>query len=181
MKGDLVCIVPDFPGNREAQNKFKDGRIWYEHEDDFSPLCLCIAALIIDGCVNPLPLPEPTPGPTVLPKTTPDLNPLPTSVVPPIYHVSIQIQKNTVSTDPWISVVYEGGAGLVLPSLVEATVIRSDGITEQESAREPPKRTEFFFDGTTRPDRVIVNVTYIDGSFYTVRDELVPFQNISPS
>jgi len=146
-----------------------------------SLFCLCIAALIIAGCVNPLPSLEPIPGPTVLPPITYDLNPRPTSVVPPRYHVSIQIQKNTVSTDPWISVVYEGSAGLVLPSLVEATVIRSDGITERESAREPPKGTALLFDGTTRPDRVIVNVTYIDGSFYTVRDELVPFQNINPS
>ncbi len=147
----------------------------------FTLFCACIAALILAGCVNTLPPPEPTTGPTVLPTITADLNPRPTSIVPPIYHVSIQIQKNTISTDPWISVVYEGGTGIVLPSLVEATVIRSDGITEQESARNPPKGTQLLFDGTTRPDRVIVNVTYIDGSFYTVRDELVPFQNINPS
>jgi hypothetical protein len=147
----------------------------------FLLMCICSAALIAAGCVNPLTPPEPTLGPTVLPTITPDLNPRPASVVPPSYHVSIQIQKNTISTDPWISVVYEGGAGLVLPSLVEATVIRSDGIVKQESARNPPKGTQLLFDGTTRPDRVIVNVTYIDGTFYTVRDELVPFQNINPS
>jgi hypothetical protein len=147
----------------------------------FLLMCICSAVLIAAGCVNPLTPPEPTLGPTVLPTITPDLNPRPASVVPPSYHVSIQIQKNTISTDPWISVVYEGGAGLVLPSLVEATVIRSDGIVKQESARNPPKGTQLLFDGTTRPDRVIVNVTYIDGTFYTVRDELVPFQNINPS
>jgi hypothetical protein len=156
-------------------------------------LCLCFAVSLIAGCINPFepalllptmtPVPTTTPVPatTPLPTTTPDLNPRPTSVIPPIYTVSIQIQKNTISTDPWISVVYEGGAGLVLPSLVEATVIRSDGIVKQESARNPPKGTQLLFDGTTRPDRVIVNVTYIDGTFYTVRDELVPFQNINPS
>jgi hypothetical protein len=135
---------------------------------------VCIIIFLVAGCTSPAPPSGSTTGPNV------PLQPQPTSVVPPSYSVSIQIQKNTIPTNPWISVVYEGEAGLVLPSEVEAKVIRSDGIIEQESARNPPKGTQLLFNGTTRTDRVIVNVTYIDGSAYTVRDELVPFQNINP-
>jgi hypothetical protein len=36
------------------------------------------------------------------------------------------------------------------------------------------------FSGTTKTDRAIVNITYTDGKTYTVKDELVPFQNINP-
>ena len=32
------------------------------------------------------------------------------------------------------------------------------------------------FNGTTRTDRAIVNITYTDGKTYTVKDELVPFR-----
>jgi hypothetical protein len=141
---------------------------------------VCIIILLVAGCMSPAPPSGSTTGPTVPLTLAPYLNPQPTSVVPPSYSVSIQIQKNTIPTNPWISVVYEGEAGLVLPSEVEAKVIRSDGTIEQESARNPPKGTQLLFNGTTRTDRVIVNVTYIDGSAYTVRDELVPFQNINP-
>jgi len=138
---------------------------------------VCIVIFLVAGCMSPAPPSGSTTGPTM----PPYLKPQPTSVVPPSYSVSIQIQKNTIPTNPWISVVYEGQTGIVLPSVVEAKVIRSDGIIEQESARNPPKGTQLLFNGTKTTDRVIVNVTYIDGSAYTVRDELVPFQNINPA
>ncbi len=165
--------------------------------DRFLPLlCLCAAAVLITGCVNPgepalvlptmtaEPSPSPVPPTTPVPATTPvspitsalgtipDLNPRPTSIVPPLYHISIKIQKNPVPTNPWISVVYEGSPGRVLPSLVEATLIRSDGIIEQKSVHYPPRGTQILFNGTPAADRVIVNVTYLDGSIFTVKDEL---------
>lgn len=151
-------------------------------------LCLCCAIVLSAGCVNPyepaLVLPTITPVPTTTPvpptmqvhMTTPAPDFFPTGVVPPLYTVSIQIQKNPITTNPWISVVYEGNMGRVLPAMVEATVIRSDGIIEQKSARSPPRGTQLLFNGTTRADRVIVNVTYMDGSVFTVRDEVLPMR-----
>jgi hypothetical protein len=112
--------------------------------------------------------------------SVPDLVPQPTSVVPPYYNVSVQILKNTVSIDPYIVVTFNGGQGLGFATLMQATVIRSDGSMESKSARNPAINTELILDGTTRTDRVIVNVSYVDGSTYTVRDLLVPFQNINP-
>jgi hypothetical protein len=142
----------------------------------------CIAIMMIAGCTSLAPPPAtPTTEATPVPTGTPDLEPRPTSVVPPIYGVSIQIQKNTISVNPWISVVFEGGSGLGYATLMEATVIRSDGIIEQKSAFRPAKGTQILFDGTTKTDRVIVNVSYVDGSTYTVTDVQVPFQNINPT
>ncbi len=145
-------------------------------------LVSCIAILVVAGCTSPVSPPvTPTTGATPVPTATPDLEPQPTSVVPPIYTVSIQVQKNVVSTDPWISVVFEGGSGLGYATLMEATVIRSDGNIEQKSAFKPAKGTQLLFNGTTKTDRVIVNVSYVDGSTYTVTDIQVPFQNINPT
>ncbi len=146
-------------------------------------LISCIAVLVLAGCTSPVspPTGTPTTGITAAPTATPDLEPQPTSVVPPIYTVSIQVQKNVVSTDPWISVVFEGGSGLGYATLMEATVIRSDGEIEQKSAFKPAKGTQLLFNGTTKTDRVIVNISYVDGSTYTVTDLQVPFQNINPT
>jgi len=78
--------------------------------------------------------------------------------------------------------VFEGGSGLGYATSMEATVIRSDGIYEPpKSAFKPSKGTQILFNGTTKTDRVIVNVTYVDGSTYTVTDVQVPFSNINPT
>jgi len=142
----------------------------------------CIALLMVAGCtspVNPHTPPETT-VPTATPTDLPDLQPEPTDVVPPYQQVSIQISKNTLATDPWISVVFAGGGGQSYVVSMQATVIRSDGGIETEIAKSPGIGTTLKFAGTTRPDRAIVNVTYTDGMTYTVKDELVPFQNINP-
>lgn len=142
----------------------------------------CIALLMVAGCTTPVE-PDTTPettAPTVTPTVVPDLRPEPTDIVPPYQQVSIQISKNTVATDPWISVVFAGGGGQSYVVSMQATVIRSDGGIETEIAQSPGIGTTLMFAGTTRDDRAIVNVTYTDGMTYTVKDELVPFQNINP-
>ena len=142
----------------------------------------CIALVMVAGCttrVEPDTTPETT-APTATPTVLPDLRPQPTDVVPLYQQVSIQISKNTVATDPWISVVFAGGGGQSYVVSMQATVIRSDGGIETEIAQSPGIQTTLMFAGTTRDDRAIVNVTYTDGMTYTVKDELVPFQNINP-
>jgi hypothetical protein len=143
-------------------------------------LVICVAAICMAGCTTPL---TPAPG-TIVPTATPslpDLVPQPTSVVPPYYNVSVQVLKNTISTNPYILVTFSGGQGLGFATLIEATVILSDGVIESKAAKNPAIGTELLFNGTTRTDRVIVNVSYVDGNTYTVKDVLVPFQNINPT
>jgi hypothetical protein len=143
---------------------------------------LCIALVVVAGCTTPISPPSTpvTPLPTVPSATGGDLVPQPTDVVPPYQQVAIQVSKNTVATDPWISVLFAGGGGQSYVVSMVATVIRSDGVVETETALSPEINTNLMLNGTTRTDRAIVNVTYTDGKTYTVKDELVPFQNINP-
>jgi hypothetical protein len=144
-------------------------------------IVICVTAACLAGCSAPIPPVTPaTTAPTATP-LNPDLIPQPTSVVPPYYNVSVQVMKNTISTNPYISVTFNGGQGLGFATLMQSTAILSDGIIESKSAKNPAIGTELLFNGTTRTDRVIVNVSYVDGSTYTVKDVLVPFQNINPT
>lgn len=150
----------------------------------FLPLLfLCIAVILVAGCSTPVVTPPATPPltstPTEVPNPTPDLKPQPTDIVPPFQQVAIQVTKNTVATDPWVSVLFAGGSGQSYAAMMTATIIRFDGTTDTKSASYPGIGTNILLSGTTRTDRVIVNVTYTDGNTYTVKDELVPFQ--SPS
>lgn len=147
-------------------------------------LLLCIALILVAGCSSPIVTPPPatptlTPTPTAVPIPIPDLQPKPTDVVPPIQQVAIQVTKNTVATDPWVSVLFAGGSGQSYVSVMTATIIRFDGTTDTKSARSPGIGTNILLTGTTRTDRVIVNVTYTDGHTYTVKDELLQFQNLN--
>ena len=143
---------------------------------------LCIALIAVAGCTNS-PAPPSTPetlSPTTTPTPGPDLVPGPTGVVPLFQQVAVQVTKNTIATNPWISVLFAGGSGQPNVVSMTATVIRSDGGVETQTALSPGINTNLMFSGTTRTDRVIVNITYTDGKTYTVKDELVPFQNINP-
>jgi hypothetical protein len=143
-------------------------------------MILGIALILVAGCTNPIITPPTTTPlthpPTTSPVTMQDLQPHPTDVVPASQQVAIQITKNTIATDPWVSVLFAGGSGQSYVTLMNATIIRSDGITETKSASYPPINTNLLFNGTTQTDRVIVNVSYTDGNTYTVKDELVPFK-----
>lgn len=145
-----------------------------------SLLIFCVALLLIAGCTNqpvtPTETSTPTPEPTAEPTQRPSLQPGPTDVVPSFQQVSLQITKNTVAINPWVSVLFAGGSGQSYVTEISATIIRSDGITETKSVSYPPMSTNIMLNGTTHNDRVIVNVSYTDGHTYTVRDEIVGFQ-----
>jgi hypothetical protein len=150
----------------------------------FLPLVIvCIGILLVAGCTSPggtpsgTPTSTPTPTPTVVPISPPDLMPQPTDGIPPFQRVAIQVTKNTVATDPWVSVLFAGGSGQSYVTMMTATIIRFDGFTETNSAMYPEIGTNILLSGSTRTDRVIVNCTYTDGRTYTAKDELVPFQS----
>jgi hypothetical protein len=148
-----------------------------------SLVLLCTGILLMAGCTSPVATPSdtptitPTPTPTLVPIPTPDLMPLPTDVIPPFQRVAIQVTKNTVATDPWVSVLFAGGSGQSYVTVMSATIIRVDGFTETNSSMYPEIGTNILLSGSTLTDRVIVNVSYTDGSTYTVKDERVPFQS----
>lgn len=152
-----------------------------------NPLCLLtligIGLILVAGCTGPVITPQPTPTatPTPTPSPTPipppDLLPRPTDVVPPYQQVVIQITKNTVAVDPWVSVLFAGGSGQSYATMMTATIIRPDGMTETKTAFYPEIGTNLLLSGTTYTDRVIVEMTYTNGATYIVKDERVPFQS----
>lgn len=142
---------------------------------------LCIALVVVAGCTTPIspPSAQGTTPPTSVPSGQ-GLVPGPTDAVPLPQQVAVQVSKNTISTDPWISVTFAGGGGQSYVVSMTATVIRSDGGIETKTALSPQINTNLVFFGTTRTDRAIVDITYTDGKSYRVKDELVPFKNINP-
>ncbi len=94
--------------------------------------------------------------------------------------VTVQVQKNTISTNPDITVSYRDGVGAYLVLSMEVEVVRSDGIVESQSVESPDQSTNVVLAGTTGTDRVIVYVTYANGATYKIYDAIAPFQPLYP-
>lgn len=145
----------------------------------------CIAILAAGCTQNPFPSqgnPAGTTIPTAAPPATPTLSlvPEPTDVMPPTYSVTVQVVKNTISTNPSITVTFEGGQGLAFAEAMTAQVVRSDGLVEQQTVMSPQMGSEIILSGTTGTDRVLVYVTIANGVTYKVFDKDMPFQPINP-
>jgi hypothetical protein len=151
-------------------------------------LLACIV-ILATGCIGNAPVsPQttvPTTSPTLPPSTplqTPTLSlvPEPTDVIPPTYSVTVQVIKNTIATDPSITVTFEGGQGMAFVESMKAEVIRSDGKVEEQTLENPQMGSEIVLSGTTGTDRVLVYVTIANGVTYTIFDKDMPFQPINP-
>lgn len=104
--------------------------------------------------------------------------PQPTDVIPPFYSITVQVGKNTVSVDPYITVSFRGGPGQEFTQSMHAIVYRSDGSTESGTVAYPQVGSEIILSGTTGTDRVVVDVTLVTGETYHSYDALVPFRNL---
>ena len=152
----------------------------------YLPLLACIV-ILATGCTGNAPFSPlttaPTTSPTLItPLQTPTLSlvPEPTDIIPPTYSVTVQVIKNTIATDPSITVTFEGGQGLAFVEFMTAKVIRSDGMVEQQTVENPQMGSEIVLSGTTGTDRVLVYVAIANGVTYKVFDKDMPFQPINP-
>jgi hypothetical protein len=151
----------------------------------FLPLVVIILVLCVltGGCTSQAPPVPPTTVPVTTtqqvptPTQTPacSLVPGPTQVVPDYESVSVTIQRNSITADPTISAIFNGGQGLGMVVLMNVTVIRSDCIVENEARNHPAMGETVSLLGTTKTDRVIVVVTMTSGDQYTIIDGLYPF------
>ncbi len=150
--------------------------------------CLA-AATVLSGCAGTnlpaegtttSPTPPLTPPPTTVTAAPVSTEPSPTDAVPPAYKVEVQVQKNTIATNPNITVSYRDGVGAYLVVSMEVEVVRSDGIVETKTVGNPDQSTNVILAGTTGTDRVIVYVTYANGVTYKIYDNIAPFQPLSP-
>jgi len=144
-------------------------------------LVLCIAAA---GCIfwpqqPPASQYTPTVSPSGMPATTAapayPATPGPVQTVPSFEAVSVTVDRNIVSTDPTITVTFDGGKGLGMTTRMDVTVIRSDGAVETGFRNKPQMGTSITQMGTTGSDRVIVTVTMTSGDQYTILDGYYPF------
>jgi hypothetical protein len=142
-----------------------------------------IAIMVTAGCTQP-PAATPPVTPTATPLTvettvpgTPacSLTPGPTQVVPDYESVSITVDRNTISEDPTITTTFNGGQGLGMVQSMTVTLIRSDCVTDVQTRADPGIGTSVTQMGTTRTDRVKVDVLMTSGVQYTVIDGLYPF------
>ena len=143
----------------------------------FLTLMLCI---LFAGCVqNSSPSPA-TPAPTVtvttpqqtaLPTKSCSLVPGPTQMVPSYQSVSVSVDRNTITSDPTITVTFNGGKGNGMVQQMNVTVVRSDCITEQAARKNPVMGESVTLMGTLKTDRVIVVMTMTSGDQYTVIDD----------
>jgi archaellum component FlaF (FlaF/FlaG flagellin family) len=95
--------------------------------------------------------------------------------VPEYQSVSVTIQRNSITADPTISAVFNGGQVLGMVQLMNVTVVRSDCITENNARKYPGMGDTITLMGTTKTDRVIVVMTMTSGGQYTIIDGLYPF------
>jgi hypothetical protein len=143
-------------------------------------LVLCV---LIGGCTSQAPPVPPTTVPiTTIQQSPPpsqapacSLVPGPTQNVPEYESVDVTVERNSITADPTISTVFNGGQGLGMVVLMNVTVIRSDCSTENEARNHPGMGETVTLMGTTRTDRVIVVMTMTSGDQYTIIDGLYPF------
>lgn len=145
-------------------------------------LALCILAT---GCVlNPTqPAASTAPAPVMTPPVTPpplepvtcSLVPGPTQQVPDYEEVSVTVDRNTITADPTISVIFNGGLGLGMVQNMNVTVVRSDCVTEHEDRKNPLMGETVTLMGTLSVDRVVVVMTMTSGDQYTIIDADYPF------
>ena len=99
----------------------------------------------------------------------------PTQAVPDYESVSVTVNRNSITENPSIAIVFNGGLGLGMVEQMNVTVIRSDCVREQQTRNSPVMGETVTLMGTTRIDRVIVVVTMTSGDQYTITDEDYPF------
>jgi hypothetical protein len=151
----------------------------------FPPLIVIalVFCVLIGGCTSQNPPVPPTTAPVTttqqvpLPSPTPScsLIPGPTQNVPEYESVDVTVERNSISADPTISTIFNGGQGLGMVQLMNVTVIRSDCITENDARKNPGMGETVTLMGTTTTDRVIVVMTMTSGDQYTIIDGLYPF------
>ena len=96
-------------------------------------------------------------------------------MVPSYQSVSVSVDRNTITSEPTITVTFNGGKGNGMVQQMNVTVIRSDCVTEQAARNKPVMGESVTLMGTLKTDRVIVVMTMTSGDQYTVIDDDYPF------
>ncbi|WFN34782.1 hypothetical protein L1S32_01270 [Methanogenium sp. S4BF] len=144
-------------------------------------IALVIGMVCIAGCTSDTG--EATPTPTSLPVETPvattqqapNLMPQPTDVMPTTLFVDVATSKDPITGD--ITVTFRGGKGQNQVNDIKAVVISGTGATTTKYI-EPNVNAEAVFtvddgEATKGEDRVMVTVSFYDGTSYKIYDDVL--------
>ena len=152
--------------------------------------CALFGLLLAAGCTTTPSGPTTTVATTV-PTTTPPTiaTTVPTTAVPtadyvdsPIpssQKVEVQVTRNTVSTDPYITISFRGGSGINFLQRLDITVTRSDGSVVVDTLSRPQVNDKVDILGTRGVDNVKVVAQMSDGKRYLIYNEDLPFRSYS--
>jgi hypothetical protein len=153
-------------------------------------LALCVILLLTAaGCTGttttPLPF-GPTATPTSVPTTAPvstlptlSPTPSPTEVLPDVWAVDVQVQSNGQAINPQVIMTFRGGMGMNLIPELDLEVIRSDGVVETGTMKQPlyVGKTVPLQGTTQNNDRAVVWAITPQGDRVKIIDQYVPFRS----
>jgi hypothetical protein len=157
--------------------------------------CALFGLLLAAGCTT-TPFGPATTVPTTVPPTTPPTvvttvpTTAPATAVPtPDYldtpmptgqKVEVQVTRNTVSTEPYITISFRGGSGINFLQKLDITVTRSDGsVVVDSSLVKPQVGDQVQVLGSRGVDNVKVVAQMSDGKRYLIYNEDLPFRTYS--
>ena len=156
--------------------------------------CALFGLLLAAGCTTTPSGPTTTVATTVPPTTPPTIatavpTTVPTTTVPTVDYVDspipssqkveVQVTRNTVSTDPYITISFRGGSGINFLQRLDITVTRSDGSVVVDTLSRPQVNDKIDILGTRGVDNVKVVAQMSDGKRYLIYNEDLPFRSYS--
>ncbi len=156
--------------------------------------CALFGLLLAAGCTTTPSGPTTTVATTVPPTSPPTIattapTTVPTTTVPTLDYidgpmpssqkVEVQVTRNTVSTEPYITISFRGGSGINFLQQLEVTVTRSDGSVVVDALSRPQVNDKIDILGTRGVDNVKVIAQMSDGKRYLIYNEDLPFRSYS--
>jgi len=99
--------------------------------------------------------------------------------MPSSQKVEVQVTRNTVSTDPYITISFRGGSGQNFLQRLDITVTRSDGSVVVDTLTRPQVNDKIDILGTRGVDNVKVVAQMSDGKRYLIYNQDLPFRSYS--
>ncbi|MBP1927982.1 hypothetical protein J2741_000529 [Methanolinea mesophila] len=121
----------------------------------------------------------PTTAPTTVPTAVIEIPDYLTTPMPTGQKVEVQVTRNTVSTEPYITVSFRGGAGINFLQWLDIIVARSDGTVVVDRLTRPQVNDKIDILGTRGVDNVKVVAQMSDGKRYLIYDQDLAFRTYS--
>lgn len=152
---------------------------------------ICVMLALAAGCTQQA-APAATPTPTDIiatteettvqtpvPTTADSLTPGPTSTLPEMWSIEVQVESNGEAINPQITTTLRGGKGMNVVPEIDVKITRSDGVVETDKIVQPLHvGKSVVLPGTTQnTDRAEVWAISPNGDKVKIYDAYVPFRS----